>query len=278
MHHAKTQLLTDTFEYAKGENKKRKATPRANDTKTRKPKAGTSPSGKAKARRPRLTEEQKRARNRTRAAKRLRKLKERGLCKDCPSKATEGRTRCSDCAEKHRRYSEQRNRARGVQPRHRSDDTKPSEPIRKEIAAQDAQAAGRTPKRVRSEAYKQKKRETQAQTRAERISLGLCVECGNPGIEGQTRCADCVLKHRASNRRTNKIEPRKPAKPSGEEKTTMAQKDNPEHGTFKLVAQVPGQVKISGPPRKRRAPRPRHNNVEQRRLPGVPASDDESKA
>ena len=276
MHNAKTQLLTDTFEYAKGENEKRKATPRANDTKTRKPKAGTSPSGKVKARRPRLTEEQKRERNRTSAAKRLRKLKERGLCKDCLSKATEGRTRCSDCAEKHRRYSEQRNRARGVQPRHQSDDTKPLEPIQKEIAAQGTQAADRTPKRVRSEAYKQKKRETQAQKRTERVSRGLCVECGKPSIEGQTRCADCVLKHRASNRRTNKIEPRKAERPSGEEQTTMAQKDNPEHGTFALVAQVPGQVKLSGPPRKRRVPRPRRSKAEQQRMPGVPASDNES--
>ncbi len=77
---------------------------------------------------------------------------------------------------------------------------------------------------------------------------------------------------------TAKIEPRKPAKASGKGKTTTAQKDNPEHGTFELVAQVPGQVQISGPPRKRRAPRPRRGKVEQRRLPGVPASDDESKA
>ncbi len=77
---------------------------------------------------------------------------------------------------------------------------------------------------------------------------------------------------------TAKIEPQRPAKASGKGKTTMAQKDNPEHGTFELVAQVPGQVKFSGPPRKRRAPRPRRGKVEQRRLPSVPASDHESKA
>lgn len=75
-----------------------------------------------------------------------------------------------------------------------------------------------------------------------------------------------------------KIKPRKPTKASGKGKTTMAQKDNPEHGTFELVAQVPGQVKFSGPPRKRRAPRPRRGKVEQLTLPSVPASDDESKA
>ena len=77
---------------------------------------------------------------------------------------------------------------------------------------------------------------------------------------------------------TAKIKPRKPAKASGKGNTTMAQKDNPEHGTYAFVAQVPGQVKFSGPPRKRRAPRPRRSKVEQRRLPGIPASDDESKA
>ena len=223
MHHVKTQLLTDTFQYAKGGNKKRKATSRANDTKTRKPKGGTPQSRKAKAQRPRLTEEQKKERRRRNEAERRKKRKERGLCKYCPRKATEGRTRCSDCAEKHRQYSEQRNRARGAQPRHRSDDTKPVELIQNEIADQDARAAHQTPKRVRSEAYKQKLRETRSQTRSERISLGPCVACGKPSIEGQTRCAGCVLKHRASNRRTNKIEPRKPAKASAKGKATMAQ-------------------------------------------------------
>ena len=75
---------------------------------------------------------------------------------------------------------------------------------------------------------------------------------------------------------TAKIEPRKPAKASGKGKTTMAQKDNPEHGTFELVTQVPGQVKISGPPRKRRATRPRRSNVEQRTLPGLPTRGEDS--
>jgi hypothetical protein len=65
---------------------------------------------------------------------------------------------------------------------------------------------------------------------------------------------------------------------SDNEEATMAQADNLEGDIFQLVAQVPGQVKISGPPRKRRAPRPRRSKVEQRRLPSVPASGDESKA
>ena len=76
---------------------------------------------------------------------------------------------------------------------------------------------------------------------------------------------------------TAKIEPRKPAKASEKGKLTVAQGDNTEGRKFELVAQVPGQVKISGPPRKRN-PRRHRSNVEQLRLPGVPPSDELSKA
>lgn len=65
---------------------------------------------------------------------------------------------------------------------------------------------------------------------------------------------------------------------SDNKEATTAQPDNLQGDIFQLVAQVPGEVKISGPPRKRRAPRPRRSKVEQRRLPGVPASDDQTKA
>ena len=70
------------------------------------------------------------------------------------------------------------------------------EQTRKEIAAQDTREASTTPKRVRSEEYKKDLQRHQTQVRAERKSLGLCVQCGKPSDEGQTRCADCVLKHR----------------------------------------------------------------------------------
>ena len=51
-------------------------------------------------------------------------------------------------------------------------------------------------KRVRSEAYKKRRREKQANLRAERDSLSQCRDCGKPRPEGQTRCHDCVMSHR----------------------------------------------------------------------------------
>ena len=72
------------------------------------------------------------------------------------------------------------------------------EQIRKEIAAQDTRGASTTPKGVDSEHYKKNRQQHQAQVRAERKSLGLRVRCAKPSLEGQTRCADCVLKHRQS--------------------------------------------------------------------------------
>ena len=58
--------------------------------------------------------------------------------------------------------------------------------------------ASRTTKRVRSNTHNQKAAQHQAQVRAERKSLGLCVGCAKPSLEGQTRCSDCALKHRQS--------------------------------------------------------------------------------
>ena len=58
---------------------------------------------------------------------------------------------------------------------------------------------------------------------------------------------------------------------SGE--TTTSQAENPKEERFQLVAQYPGQVKFSGPPRKRTV-RPRRSNVEQQTLPGFSAGDD----
>ena len=140
MHDVKTRLLTDTFQYAKPNSEKRKATSGANNTKTRNPKAGTPQSRKAKAPRPRLTEDQKRENGRKSTAERRKRLKEQGCCKDCPNPAPTGHTRCPDCAEKHRKYSEQYRRAQGVQPRQRVDHNELLEVIQKEIAT-------KTPKR-----------------------------------------------------------------------------------------------------------------------------------
>ncbi len=64
---------------------------------------------------------------------------------------------------------------------------------------------------------------------------------------------------------------------SDNDKTATPQTDNLNDQRFELVAQLPGQVKFPGKPRKRQ-PRPRRNEVEQLTLPGVPASDDQTKA
>ena len=205
MHDVKTQLLTDTFQYTKPASGKRKRPSGANSTRSSKPKESTAPKKpvqkqiSTKAPKPSLTQEEKRERRRSSAAEHSQQRKELGLCKSCPSKAIEGQTRCPDCAAKHRvwlqQYSEKRRRAQGVKPRPRVD-AEMLVLIQEEITVRDAHAASQPPKRVRSEAYKRKIQQNQAQKRAERISRGLCVDCGSPSLENQTRCADCVLKHR----------------------------------------------------------------------------------
>ena len=76
---------------------------------------------------------------------------------------------------------------------------------------------------------------------------------------------------------TDKTRKRKPAKASRNGKTTTVQADNPKDQIFKLVAQVPGQVKKASKPRKNKATQSR-SNTEQRTLPDLPTSGSESKA
>ena len=70
---------------------------------------------------------------------------------------------------------------------------------------------------------------------------------------------------------------RKPAKTSVNGETTTSQAGDPKDKIFKLVAQVPGEVKKASKPRKRKAPR-RPSNTVQRTLPDLPGSGGESKA
>lgn len=104
-------------------------------------------------------------------------------------------TRCPACAEKHRAYSENRRRAKGIQPRPPAKHTELIETVWKELVGPGDDGTNQKPKRVRSEAYKKAKREKQATLKAERDSLGLCRDCGKPRPEGQTRCHDCVIRH-----------------------------------------------------------------------------------
>ena len=64
---------------------------------------------------------------------------------------------------------------------------------------------------------------------------------------------------------------------SGNEQSATFEADHPSDQKFELVGQYPGQVKFSGPPR-RRSVRPRRSNVEQGTLPGLQASNDPDEA
>lgn len=64
---------------------------------------------------------------------------------------------------------------------------------------------------------------------------------------------------------------------SGNEQSTTFGAENRSDQKFELVGQYPGQVKFSGPPR-RRSVRPRRSNVEQRTRPGLHASNDPDEA
>ena len=129
-------------------------------------------------------------------------LKEQGLCR-CGHPAIHQQTRCPTCAEKHRawnrQHSENRRGMKGAKPRPRVDEQL-IEQVRKELAEQDARKAS-GPKRVRSEKHNKERAQIQAQRRAERISLGLCVRCSEPTLDGQTRCPDCTIKHRQHDKR-----------------------------------------------------------------------------
>ena len=61
----------------------------------------------------------------------------------------------------------------------------------------------------------------------------------------------------------------------GNEQIATFGADNPSDQKFELVSQYPGQVKVSGPPR-RRSVRPRRSKVEQLALPGLPTSGEEN--
>ena len=119
--------------------------------------------------------------------------KEQGLCR-CGEAAIHEQTRCPTCTEKHRAYSEDRRRAKGIKPHPPAKHTELIETLQKEPVQQGNHGTDQKPKRVRSETHKKAQREKQAKLRAERDSQGLCRNCGKPRPEGQTRCHDCVIR------------------------------------------------------------------------------------
>ena len=206
INNAKPQLFVDTIfipkrtrlPSRKHESKRTKSASRRKSTRTSPKKSVHAPNPASPNPNP-----QQSTRKANPACKRQER-KERGLCR-CGQAAIQGQTRCAECATKHREWnrqnSENRRRAKGIKPHPRFDDAELVEQIQKEFAAQETRGTSRKPKRVRSEAHIQKRAQHQSQVRAERKSRGLCVGCAKPSLEGQTRCADCVLKHRQSGRR-----------------------------------------------------------------------------
>ena len=197
----KTQLFTDHFHYEKPSSGKRKPNPKSNRTKQKRSAKPSEPKRPAtKIPKPRLTKEQKLERRRTRAKERGQQLTEQGLCRTCGQEAIAGQTRCTKCAEEHRKwnhsYGEERRREQGTQPRPKVDYTEIIASLREENASQAGGNTTKGPKRVRSEEYKRQRREQAAKVRNERKSLGLCVQCAKPSLEGETRCGTCAEKHR----------------------------------------------------------------------------------
>ena len=191
IHTSKPQLFVDTIFIPK---RKRLASHKRQSKQTKsaprqKPAPPTPKHRPSKRKKPALTRQER---------------KEQGLCR-CGQAAIQGQTRCAECAEKHREWhrqdSENRRRAKGIKPRPRIG-AELIEQIQKETADQKTRGASQTPKRVRSEEYKKKNQQHRAQVRAERKSLGLCVQCAEPSPAGRTRCPDCVLKHRQTGLRS----------------------------------------------------------------------------
>ena len=104
-------MTTNPFYELKPEPKgktKKHAKPKARSTRVPKtPKPATAKTAKPKAAKNpkcvRLTAEERKERARASAAENRSKLKDAGLCRDCRRPAISGQTRCSDCAEKHRK-------------------------------------------------------------------------------------------------------------------------------------------------------------------------------
>ena len=187
-------------------NKKQKSASRATNTRKQQPK-------EPKPKRTPLTPEAKKERQRTRFKERLEEAKALGLCRHCREPAIEGQTRCESCAERHREgYRRQRGTTK-----------QPEEKLPQELAelasskatAQQAeqQAEHRKPEtvtraskptarqeyeRLRNQQPERKelRRRNNRERTKRRKAAGLCKECPNSSILGQTRCDECAERQR----------------------------------------------------------------------------------
>ena len=219
MDYAKTQLLTDTFQFPKwGLKKKQKEATRAE--RSRKPKTPKDP----KPKRVPLTPEDRKERQRVSFKKRLEEAKSLGLCSRCREPAIEGQTRCQECAERHRvRRREDDSKRRAAAKLSEEKPTQgPVAPASPEATAPqpDQQAEYRNARLVGEASTpthpaegerpggshperKKTRREYKKKQREMLKASGLCKDCRGSAIPGQTRCEACAEKHRVRRRQNN---------------------------------------------------------------------------
>ena len=218
MHYAKPQLLIDIFHLPKRAGKKQKSDAGAKYTKSGRSKKQTAPKEPAHKRQP-LTPEARKERRQTQHKEKLDKAKSLGLCRHCGEAAIGGQTRCDQCAEKHRISHRAYDRRRLAAAKQKDEvlRAKPAQATLPHRATHDSTARANKPRpkpatatsaspdrreyerlrRQRPERMEAKKRAEQERRRRAR-ELGLCRDCSNKAIPGQTRCETCAEKHRQS--------------------------------------------------------------------------------
>ena len=121
----KTRLLTDTFQHTEPQTARqkppseRKRTPkRATQVKPKAPEDTPIPKPKPakEPKKARLTPGERKECRRARAARHRQVCKAQGLCRDRTQPTILGQTRCTTCAEKHRKSWRPRNRQTNTQP------------------------------------------------------------------------------------------------------------------------------------------------------------------
>ena len=121
-----------------------------------------------------------------------------------------------------------------------SSDLKATKAVRTGPAKKSRSPKGSRPKRTPLTPEQKRQRERDRwKDRYERAkSLGICRNCDNPAIPGQTRCEDCADKHRVS-RRANDKRRRAAAKRSAEQKTlTTETAPNPSDDAYTSTIQT----------------------------------------
>ena len=209
----------------------------------------STPPKESRPKRTPQTLQQKRQRERDRWKERYQKAKSLGICRNCDQPAIPGQTRCADCAEKHRvsrRANDRRRRAaakRLPEAKVLSTPTPPNYSHCTSIAANqanqervgtDAEISVLSPRqeyegrRNQRPERKEAHRKWGAQKRQRARDLGLCSDCSNPAILGQTRCETCAEKHRQRRRQSDRD---RRATAKADRQSTIQKMNTPNNGS-----------------------------------------------